>query len=477
VNGKGVRPLFGRRVDRKGAVPLFLAAAAIGVVYALSPMTVWFAIGIVPLVIFGTRGLDSGERRLVILMVVTAIALRVLVVAGLFLMTDHSQVPFGTFFGDEEYFLKRSLWLRNLTLGVPLHALDLEYAFEPQGGSGYLYLLALIQVLVGPSPYGLHLLSVFLYVLPILLLYRLVRTTLGRMPALFGLAVLLFLPSLFAWSVSVLKEPLFVLVSALSVIFAVRLVRASSPGSRGVALAGIVALAAVLEFIRQDGAAFALLGVLAGLTIGFLAARPRFILAALVATPILLGAVLSRPDVQLKTYVAIQRAARQHWGDVASRGHASRLLDARFYPDLNEISSLRFAETIRFLARAVVAYVTAPLPWSAQSRAALAYLPEQIVWYVLAMLAAVGTLLGFRRDATVTGLFVGHALVIAAAVAFTAGNVGTLVRHRGLALPYLAWLSGVGACELLGRLRHHDLPPVRLKPDTTYDGDPGLRSA
>ena len=437
-------------------VRLFLAVAATVAVYALSPMTVWFAIGIVPVVLFGTRGLEAGERRWVTLMVIAAIALRVLVVAGLFVMTDHSQVPFGTFFGDEEYFLNRSLWLRNVALGVPVHALDLEYAFEPFGRSGYLYLLALIQLLAGPSPYGLHLLGVFFYVLAILLLYRLVRATLGRMPALFGLAVLLFLPSLFAWSVSVLKEPLFVLVSALSLILAVRLVRASSLLGRGLAAAGIIAVAGVLEGIRQDGAAFGLLGVLVGLTIGFLAGRPRFILTALVVTPVLLGAVLSLPDVQLKAYVAIQSAARQHWGSVASPGYAYQLLDERFYPDLNEISSLEFAETVRFLARAVVAYVTVPLPWMAQSRAALAYLPEQVVWYLLAMLAVAGALFGFRRDAIVTGLLVGHALVIAAAVAFTGGNVGTLVRHRGLALPYLVWLSGVGACELLCSLRRAD---------------------
>jgi hypothetical protein len=453
------------------------------VAYLLSPMTVWFAIGIVPLVLFGTRGLASGERRWVTTIVVVAIALRVLVVAALFLMTDHAQVPFGTFFGDEDYFLKRSLWLRNMAIGIPLHALDLEYAFEPQGGSGYLYLLALIQVLVGPSPYGLHLLGVFTYVLAILLLYRLVRTTLGRMPALFGLTVLLFLPTLFAWSVSVLKEPLFVLVSALSLTLAVRLVRAPSLRSRGLALAGIIALAAVLEAIRQDGAAFGLLAVLVGLTIGFVAVRPRLILATLVATPILLGAVLSRPDVQLKAYVAIQNAAREHWGKV-SRGHPYRLLDDRFYGDLNEISGLQFAETLRFLARGVASYVTIPLPWTAQSRAELAYMPEQIVWYLLAILAPVGALSGFRRDSTVTGLLVSHALVIGAAAAFTGGNVGTLVRHRGLALPYLVWLSGVGACELLGMLRRPDLPPVRLQPDMTYEGGrvplvaplPGLKS-
>jgi hypothetical protein len=34
-------------------------------------------------------------------------------------------------------------------------------------------------------------------------------------------------------------------------------------------------------------------------------------------------------------------------------------------------------------------------------------------------------------------------------VAMTSGNIGTLVRHRGLALPYLVWLSAVGACDLV----------------------------
>jgi len=445
---------------------------AAGVGYMLSPLTVWFAVGIVPVVLFGVRGLDAGERRWVIRLLVIAIALRVLMIVGLFLITDHSQVPFGSFFGDEDYFIKRSLWLRNLALDIPLHRFDLEYAFEPHGSSRYLYLLALIQVVVGPAPYGLHLVGLFFYIVAVLLLYRLVRTAFGRMPALFGLAVLLFLPSLFAWSVSVLKEPLFVFVSALSVIFAVRLVRAPSLRSRCVALAGIIAVAAALESIRQDGAAFGLLGVLVGLTTGALAMQPKFMLATLVATPIVLGAVLSRPDAQLRAYAAIQRAARQHWGMVVvSRGYPYQLLDERFYPDMNEISDLRSAETLRFLGRAVAAYVAVPLPWRAQSRAAVAYLPEQIAWYLLAALAVVGALCAFRYDALVAGLLVGHALVVFAAVAFTSGNVGTLVRHRGLALPYIVWLSGVGACQLLLYLRRArpaqaSIPAMPPLPDT-----------
>ena len=126
----------------------------------LSPLTVWFALAIVPIVVLTTRGLDADERRRVIGLTTIAVALRVAAVVVLFLATDHSRVPFGTFFGDEDYFIKRSLWLHNIAAGTPVHAFDLEYAFEPNGWSSYLYLLAFIQALVGPAPYGLHLVSI-----------------------------------------------------------------------------------------------------------------------------------------------------------------------------------------------------------------------------------------------------------------------------------------------------------------------------
>jgi hypothetical protein len=430
-----------------------LAAIAIATVYVLSPLTVWFTLAIVPIVLLSTRGLDRDERRLVIGLTVIAVSIRVAAVVALFLATDHTQVPFGTFFGDEDYFIKRSLWLRNVALGTPVHAFDLEYAFEPNGRSSFLYLLASIQVLVGEAPYGLHLVSVALYVLAVLLLYRNARVAFGRMPALFGLTVLLFLPSLLAWSVAVLKEPLFVLINTLSLMAAVNLARSSSLARRALAAIGIVALASVLESVRPGGATFTLAGLALGLALACVAVRPKLMLAALVAAPLLLGAIFSRPDVQLKTYAAIQSAARQHWGAVVvTKGHGYRLLDERFYPSLNEASSLEFSETMRFLLRAVGAYITVPRPWEAQSRAAAAYIPEQVIWYVLAALAPVGILFGFRRDPIVTALLIAYAILIAGGSAFTDGNVGTLVRHRGLVLPYLVWLSGVGACGLVAAL-------------------------
>jgi len=79
----------------------------------------------------------------------------------------------------------------------------------------------------------------------------------------------------------------------------------------------------------------------------------------------------------------------------------------------------------------------------------LAYLPELMLWYVTVALVPFGVVAGLRRDAVLTCLLLSHALVVAAMVAVTSGNVGTLIRHRGLALPYLLWLSVLGGCEVM----------------------------
>ena len=105
-----------------------IVGVAVAAVALLSPLTAWFALAIVPIVACTTRGLDRDERRWVVALTALAIVLRVVVVVALFLSTDHSQVPFGTFFGDEDYFIKRSLWVRNVGLGFPVHAIDLELA-------------------------------------------------------------------------------------------------------------------------------------------------------------------------------------------------------------------------------------------------------------------------------------------------------------------------------------------------------------
>jgi hypothetical protein len=108
---------------------------------------------------------------------------------------------------------------------------------------------------------------------------------------------------------------------------------------------------------------------------------------------------------------------------------------------------------VRYVVGSIAAYIAMPLPWKIQSRTALAYLPEQLVWYLMVALAPIGVAAGLRRDALLTSLLVCYTAIAVVLVALTSGNIGTLVRHRGLAVPYMLWLSTLGACEVLAWIR------------------------
>ena len=49
-------------------------------------------------------------------------------------------------------------------------------------------------------------------------------------------------------------------------------------------------------------------------------------------------------------------------------------------------------------------------------------------------------------------MLIAHAAVAIAIVALASGNLGTLIRHRALALPYVVWLSALGAHECARRV-------------------------
>jgi len=454
VNGVAAVPGLSRRTW------LFAAAAGvvIGAAYVLSPLTVWFAVAAIALARWAERDLTGFERRWVRAVLVIAIAVRLLALLGLFLTTDHTKVPFGVFFGDEEFFIRRSMWLRSLALGLPVHGADLIYTFDDVGATSYLYALAFVQVLVGPAPYGVHLLDMAFYLAATILLYRVARPTLGRMPALVGLTIMLFLPSLFAWSISALKEPAFLLLTVVGIAAAVGLMRSTRWAERVGAIVVIAVILAVVESVRRAGAAIALTGLFGGVMSAWVAKRPRLMLACLVLAPILVGLLAARPSVQVAAYSVVTRAGWQQAGHINTPGYVYKTLDDRFYENTSLIDEMRPFETVRFLARSVWAYLTVPLPWDIQSRSALAYTPEQIVWYILVALLPAGVWFSFRRDALVTCLLMAHALVAALLVAIVSGNVGTLVRHRGMALPYFVWVSAVGACELLTRLARSGRP-------------------
>jgi hypothetical protein len=203
-----------------------------------------------------------------------------------------------------------------------------------------------------------------------------------------------------------------------------------------------------LRDLRTGAVILAVGGLAIGVCIRLVFAGPWRIGAAAGAVAVAMLALAVQPGVQARVLNGLDRAATEHTGHVFTVGHAYKLLDAPFYvfPQTGREYSLTRAEAARFVLRAMASYLVVPLPWQIATKGELAYLPEQVFWYVLIALAPIGIVAGYRRDPMVTSLLVGYLLPTAVVVALTTGNVGTLIRHRTLIVPYLIWVSVMGAC-------------------------------
>lgn len=421
-----------------------VAGVVIGLAYTLSPLTV-IAIALLALLVRTIAAVgDPRERRLLVTLVTIAVVLRIVAVAVLFLWSDHQSRPFGTFFGDEDYFIKRAIWLRNAAVGIPISPADMRYAFDPTIETSLVWILAALQIVFGPSPYGLHLFGITAYVAGTLFLYRAVRPSFGMPASMIGLATVLFLPSLFIWSMSALKDPLFLAILAGALALTVIAIRGSI-GVRLAAMVGVPAMLVVAETLRRGGLTLAGMAMAAGLLAAAGWRKPRLAGVAMAMLLVAIPIALTRGWVRDAVVVGAHRGVQAHWDHVRAPGSAYRLLDDSVYDAPIAIPTLDVGDAARYATRAVVSYVVVPLPWQTHSTVAIAFAPEQIVWLGLVALAFVGLPAGLGRDPSTTLVLAGSAVVLALGIAFTSGNIGTLVRHRSLALLPLAWVAGLGA--------------------------------
>lgn len=437
--------------ERTLLVTAICGAALAGALYALSPLASVLGCAFAGLLWWACADIGLRERRWVRGLVGGAVVLRCIAVLTFAARSDLGQESFWTLFGDSQYALQRSLWLRNTLLGIPVSPLDFAYAFEGYGRSGYYYPLAWLQVLLGPAPYALHLMSAAWYLAGTIAMFRLVRASFGVASAFIGLACVLYLPTLLLWSIVPLKESLYLSMSSIAAVSAIRAVRAR-PWTRALGAAAMTAAAiGAAGTLRSGGLQITLGGLAVGLALFVIFWRWWLVMAAIVVVPAATAIVLTRPVVQDAVLRSIRYGASVHIGHVMTAGASYKLLeDPRFYEHRRDPNTLGRADTVRYAAASVREFVLIPKPWAPRTKVDVAMIPQQLVWYTLVLFSLPGLVAGLRRDALLTCLLLGNVLVGVAVIAPTGGNVGTLIRHRDMIVPCLIWLGVLGGIVTMG---------------------------
>ena len=445
-------------------VALLLLAAVGGAVYAFSPLSAMFAVAMWLLLANTIRGIHGVERRWIVGILATGLGLRALALIAIYVTTDPSHEQIRTLFGDSHFSIQRSLVTVNAWRGVPIGPWYEHQIFAPYGTFAYDRSLAVLQWFIGPSPYGVTLISVAAFFGGTVLLHRLVRTSFGPLTALAGMTVLVLWPTLVLWSISMLKESVLLLLTATAISAAVSAMRPMRLRRR-VALVAVVIAATALIAPLREGSVVSLLGAIA---IGHVVLAGSRYSAAAVAFVIVLAvggaAAVRTPAVQARVEAAVVDALARHVGELHLGGKSYRSADDRFYLErygtVDARLSPSFEEGARFLVRSGVLFVTAPWPSELVSPGELAFLPEQLAWYVLLAFACAGAWVGLRRDPLLTGTCIGYCLVVVAISAPNSGNIGTMVRHRDMIVPFAASLGSLGAIGVLGAVsrRNHAAP-------------------
>jgi hypothetical protein len=448
------------RVLRTGGVSLqavlnwrWSAAAGLGLglLFAASPLLAGALAAAAVLLLNTGRDLPRPEQYRLVTILGLALAARfaligVALVAAIPFLNDLS---IGGLRGDDAYYMGRALRARDIALGVTHTAYDHFIVSDEYGRTGYLQMLTFLQTLFGPAPYGVRAINAVLFVTGAYLLFRLTRAAYGASAAALGLIAVLFMPSLFVASASLLKESTYFLTTTVLLTMVMAALR--HPRTAAKVAAGLVAAGClwILDDLRRGALIMAVAGIATTIALLIvLKTRRRAVVTG--AFAVLIAAVAwTQPAVHDRAIDAITSAAKTHAGHVFTTGHAYKLLDEGFYmyPATPAAWPLELTDDQagRFLVRAARSFLFTPWPWEMASASELAFLPEHLVWLLIVLFTPAGILVGWRRDRLVTALLIGFVLPTAAALAITNGNVGTLLRLRGLVSPYLIWLAVLGA--------------------------------
>ena len=437
-----------------------ITAVAIGAVaaalYTVSPLTAWCVPLLFLLLKMAGRGLPSSERLWLNRLLVIALVARLVAMGAIFVVRTpmHDDESVAMLSGDEAYGLSRALRTRDVITGAKVTQYDYFVAYDEYGRNGYITMLAAFQILFGPTPYSMRLFNTVLFMTAAVLLFRAARSAFGSLPAFGGLTLMMFWPTLFYWSVSLLKEPLYLLFGSLALTGAIAWGRSATNRGRLLPSAAILVGLFGANNLRTEGLALLALGLVCGVTILlFFSSSGRSKLVATSVVAVLLLAVLTTAPARTRIVSGLEAAAKTHAGHVFTVGHAYKLLDAGFYvnPTTAVASTLTLTgpEAARYVIRAAISFFTVPLPWELVSTRELSYLPEQLMWYAVIVFLPAGLFVAWKRDALVTALFAGYVLPTAAVLALTNGNIGTLLRLRGTIIPYVLWISVVGFCSAL----------------------------
>lgn len=354
---------------------------------------------------------------------------------------------------DSDHYSKRGYAIAEYVKGNR-HSTILQYVGQPgkaYGWNGYSFVIGLYYYLFGFSPISVKLINcligALLGPLVFLLAQRCVNALVGRWAAV----LTAYCPSLVLWSVSNLKEPSLLLLTAMLFWLFLKWSETRSVGWK-VRYLGLFALAfAAHTTMRNPVYSMALLGAL-GVAYLLVGPMSRWTRCAVITLLVAAG-VWQQARIAARFQDDVMHALDIHKGYLVTAGTSYRILPGEYYDAglLATATHMKFHQVpwVSAAFKGAAHYLLEPFPWRTKNYAMLFSLPQTMVWYTLLPFVLIGLWQVLRRRVR-DNLFI--VLTIVAWIflgGLTTGNVGTVFRMRDMVTPFLMIYASAGLLSLL----------------------------
>jgi len=394
------------------------------------------------------------DRNFLLKMFIYAYLLRILVAFFLHMLThswEYGRFAFGTTQGYHGFFIGDG-WGYSENGWIIANRLKAEFLIGPlmtkqMSLSGtlhvYDYINGLIYYCVGKSPLTVLFLNCTVGSLTLIFMYRIAALVFGRESAKVTVLLCAFWPSLFLWSTQNLKEPLTIFLVTACFWASISFLKGFNP----IYLMLSVLMVFLLSKFRP------LIGTVAMISLGLhlvflvyrLVKRDFFsiliviaIFALMVITSIEFRGIVNKFfNVTQNLNFLIEDVLREIEYNRKVRAMSNLAILPSYF-----VTSPR--ALLNYLPIGLTCVFFAPFPWQLFSSSQIFATPEMLVWYIAIPYFISGVYLAIRNNLKYLFSLLVYSGGILLMLALFEGNIGTMFRHRALALNFLLMFIAVG---------------------------------
>jgi 4-amino-4-deoxy-L-arabinose transferase-like glycosyltransferase len=308
------------------------------------------------------------------------------------------------------------------------------------------YLIAFVYATFSYAPLLIKFANAIFSALTALIIYQLAKDLFGKSVGKLSLLAVMFLPSLFIFSLTSMKDPLVIFLLAIFILLLTKYHRYNKMSF--FISAGFIAI--IIYLFRESLLPQLSFVLSASLFFSIRVKLNKKILFLLIVTLVIFS---SGFKYNLLRHFDIAKIANPHMGYVNTAGNNYKIFPEAYYNYQKDIRQITPFELAISFAKGTFHYLFEPFPFRIKTKGEVFAILQTLLWIIIFPFVLLGILqtIRYRYQQAKYIPVISYLLIASAVMAIGEGNVGTVFRHRDTVMPFFIIFGVAGIINFFGR--------------------------